>query len=1525
MSLTLIVSAVGSLGLGSGPAAANSCFPGVCAVSNVNFLRPGNYSLPGNFCGIESDYAPIGASDINSEYDDEFGLGHGEEEGNYYDSEAVQFNPATDLGAGDTITVALPHPSLTGGGSTLPAAQVPAYTSEQTNSSVSVLAAFPATTNPNEDEEAILEVNLGASFGGDKVELDAFDPYRANPLTPVGHGGGDGTHVSFIGSQTQTTNGSGQAFYFVTDSQEEEVVFAATDTTQGEGIVPTATFDFNGDNTSTTGGGGPSAGQLTEQCAGALTGPAPTQPGYGSTYMLIDANGNAHFVQTVNAINASGEETATLTVPGGFPEDTNSSQITLDVLDAKSPPGIGTPQNPASASDQYPASDFSVATSEDPVPGYPSNAPTFQADYSNKLPFYPVDEFQSTLTTSSATAQVSSSGGPTATATLNDFFVNPVNDKQVSIFPVLPTHASVVPQGSPPSGKTYPTTGDNGMVSYGVSDYCAEKVTLQAVDVDDQTPIEGSPSITFTAGPPVAPDATTANAPCGTVPSTVETSTPFTGPTSGSPVDVPADGATKATVNVTLADQFGNIDSCQLVALTPNTQNAVVQPQAPAHPCAAPQNGPGYSGTDGVATFTVTDSHVENVTLGVIDEGSSALWPSNATTNARDVAQIDFVGADAGQSTVTPPTQNSPANGTAQITVTLNDRDGTPLSKANQVISLAGCTAACTGSNADPTTTIAAHTGFTADGTDQVFTNSSGQAIFDVSDSSTNLPHTVYYEATDVTDGVVITEEAQVTFTMGGATLTASPATVVADGVGTSTLTFTLSNTTPLPVSGASVVVTTPSSTATVTPVGSASTNGSGQALFTVSDTKAETPVFTATATFASSQGACPSVYSAGTCTVKVSTTATFISPPTTLTATASPGSVPADGVSTSQVTVTAMAGGTPVSGLEVELVPSGGPAATAVFTPADAVTGSNGQATIAVTDTVAGSVTLTPEYSDALSNSFLACQGTCTVGTGSVTFTQTEGEASTITATTAGAPADGVSTVCVTVTLQSSSAIAGHAVSLVTGSATTNVTPYRSAGCTGSNVGAVSNAAGQVFFTVTDTTPEPLLLYARDLYTGVIIGEGTPLLVTFNKTEAQASTVVASPTVLPAGGPTSSITVTLLNGSGTPFVGDLVSLSASSSTVALPVPAATNANGVVTLKISDSAVETVTITAVDKTKGVTLLQTVSVEFTSTEAQQSSVTINPITTPADGPAATLTVVARNGLGQPLAGEAIVVKGATSTTTVTPLLTGGVTNSLGVAQFSVSDTAIETETLSACDTTVSAACTQASGALFSQTATIAFSASEANESTMTSALSTLPAFVSGCSIPALATWTCPTTTVTVTLRNAGGAAIAGHVVSLSSTSSTVLISPATATTNSLGQATFTIGDSVVESGVVFRALDRTTGSVVVKTVSVSFTANEGNQSTITGTPNPGATIWTITVTLLDQNDHPLVGKRVTLNTGSAYTYNIVTLTKGGVTNAAGQIQFQIQDLETQVLSVTATDATAAPPVTLYKPLSVSIYR
>ena len=1523
-----------ALVLGATPASAlNQCSNGAC-VTNVNFQEPGSYSLPNSFCGIEGDYAPLGAADIDAADDDPYGLGTNNE-GNYPDSEAFSFAPATALVAGQTLTVTLPHPSQTPGqGAVFPNAQLSAFDFLESGSTVRISSVIPATTGMGaHPEEVVIDVNTDG-ISGQKVALGVYDPYQTNPLTPSG--GNHGTNVSFLTASTLTTNGSGDASFELSDNSQEEVTFTATDTTIGFSAAQTATFDFNG---------GPSAGQLGEACAGAVNAPAQNNSSEGFPYLLSDGHGHTYFGSVVAVTETSGLATATVVVPNGF-SDTDQSGVTLDVLDTISPPGIGTPLNAAMSADDYPNSDFSISTSADPVPAYGGQAPTFVADYGEHfdfgcfcvdgpLPFFPVDPYTSTLTTSASTAQVAASGGPTATATLNDVYVNPVNDKQVSIFADLPTHAAVTPQATPTNNDAYPSTGDNGQTSYSVTDNCAETVTLQAVDVDDNIAVEGSgsPSITFTAGPPVAPDGSSSPV-CANNTSRVTASTGGGPATSGSPVTVPADGATTATVKVTLADQFGNIDACQLVALTPNTQNAVVTPQPPASgdACPAPHDGPGYSGEDGVATFTVTDSHVENVTLGVIDESSSALWPSNATTNPFDVAQLNFVGADPSQSSVTPPSQNAPATGTAQITVSLKTAAGSPLAKAGQTIELTGCSAACTGTNADPTTTITPHSGYESAGTDEVFTDANGQAVFDVADSSTSLPHTVFYQATDVSGGFAITQQAQVTFTEGGATLAAVPSPVVADGIGTSTLTFTLTDTNQADVPGASVTLSSPSSTVGITPNGAQTTDASGQTQFTVSDTAAENATFTATATFSSSPADCPSAYSAGTCTVKASAAVQFISPPTSLSVSASPGSVPADGVSTSQVTVTALNGKNAITGLPVQLVatPAGN---SAVIGPSSGVTGSNGTFTFQVSDKNAEPVTLAAQYADSVSSAFLNCQGACTSTTTTVVFTLTEGEASTITATTAHAPADGASTVCVTVTAQTSKAIVGDAIALYTGSATTNVTPYRGPGCTNTNVGATTNSSGQVFFTITDTVPETLSVYARDLYTGVLIGNqppaSPPLLVSFTATEAEASTVTASPSTVPAGGPTSTVTVTLMNSTGTaPYVGDTVSLAASSSTVKIsPATAHANASGQATFTVSDGAVESVTIKATDVTKAVTLEQSAVVTFTASEANQSTVTISPISTPANGPAATLTVVVRDATGLARQGETVVIKGATPTTTVTPLLTGGVTNVNGVAQFSVSDTAIETETLSACDTTLSAACTQDPGGLLDQTATISFTASEANESTISAAASSVPAFAVGCPNSAT-TWVCPTTTVTVTLRNAGGAALSGHVVSLSGSSSTASVSPATVTTNAAGQAAFAVGDSVVQS-VVFTALDKTTGAVVVPTVTVSFTANEANQSTVTGTPGLGAVTWTVTVTLKNPSsptspftDSPLVGHKVTLTTGSKTT-KVLTLTKGGVTTATGQIQFTITDTVTQVLSVYATDTTSS--VRLYGPLSVSIYR
>src|SRR5437879_13200467 len=70
----------------------------------------------------------------------------------------------------------------------------------------------------------------------------------------------------------------------------------------------------------------------------------------------------------------------------------------------------------------------------------------------------------------------------------------------------------------------------------------------------------------------------------------------------------------------------------------------------------------------------------------------------------------------------------------------------------------------------------------------------------------------VTYTATDTTDSVTITQTATVTFTAGAvnathSTVGATPATVVADGTTTSTITVTLKDVNDNPVSGQTVTL----------------------------------------------------------------------------------------------------------------------------------------------------------------------------------------------------------------------------------------------------------------------------------------------------------------------------------------------------------------------------------------------------------------------------------------------------------------------------------------------------------------------------------------------------------------------------------------------------------------------------------------------------------------------------------------------------------------------------------------------
>ncbi len=171
---------------------------------------------------------------------------------------------------------------------------------------------------------------------------------------------------------------------------------------------------------------------------------------------------------------------------------------------------------------------------------------------------------------------------------------------------------------------------------------------------------------------------------------------------------------------------------------------------------------------------------------------------------------------------------------------------------------------------------------------------------------------------------------------------------------------------------------------------------------------------------------------------------------------------MPADGVSTSTVTVTVNDGNSnPItSGVPVMLFANAG--ANSVIDEPSAVTNASGVATFSVTDTAVESVTYTADYDSGGDNFHQINQ------TAVVTFTAvpTPAETSTVIAAPSTVPADGTTASTVTVTLKDSSSnpISGDHVSLTANSGTHSaITP----------ASVATNGSGVATFSVTDTTAE--------------------------------------------------------------------------------------------------------------------------------------------------------------------------------------------------------------------------------------------------------------------------------------------------------------------------------------------------------------------------------------------------------------------------------------------------------------------
>lgn len=202
-------------------------------------------------------------------------------------------------------------------------------------------------------------------------------------------------------------------------------------------------------------------------------------------------------------------------------------------------------------------------------------------------------------------------------------------------------------------------------------------------------------------------------------------------------------------------------------------------------------------------------------------------------------------------------------------------------------------------------------------------------------------------------------------------------------------------------------------------------------------------------------------------------------------------------------------------------------------------------------------------------------------------------------------------------------------------------------------------------------------------------------LTVTPGPVSGSTSTVAAAPASIQAGSGSSTITVTARDAAGNPISGATVTLAASGSGNTLTQPAGpTSASGVATGTLSSSVPETKAVSAT--INGVAVAQTaaVTVVVGTVSGSNSTVVAAPTTIPAGSGSSTITVTAKDALGNPISGATVVLAATGSGNTLTQPT--GTTNASGVATGRLSSTVAESKTVSA----------TINGVAIAQTATVA---------------------------------------------------------------------------------------------------------------------------------------------------------------------------------------------------------------------------
>ena len=369
----------------------------------------------------------------------------------------------------------------------------------------------------------------------------------------------------------------------------------------------------------------------------------------------------------------------------------------------------------------------------------------------------------------------------------------------------------------------------------------------------------------------------------------------------------------------------------------------------------------------------------------------------------------------------------------------------------------------------------------------------------------------------------------------------------------------------------------------------------------------------------------------------------------------------------------------------------------------------------------------------------------------------------------------------------------------------------------------------------------------ATSVVTGAVVA-GAP--------SAANSTIVASPASVTANGVSdTTLVVTVKDAEGNPVAaGTAVTLSASgSANTFAPISGTTNANGVFTTTLSSTVAQTETVTA---TEGGAQENT-SVTFVAgaPAATKSSIVASPGSVTANGTSTTaLTVTVEDANGNAVAGSTVTLSASGSGNTFAPIT--GTTNASGVFTATLASTVAQTETVTATE----------GAAQESTSVTFVAGGASATKSTIVASPGSVAA--NGVS----------DTSLTVTVEDINGNAVAGTAVTLSASGSSNVFAPIFGTTNASGVFTATLASTVgqIETVTATEGSAQESTSVTFDEVapvlggSTSATVNEGGSVTLGATDTTafaGNALGNVTFTGLPTDLTSLNGGTYTASSGS----------------------------------------------------------